>query len=252
MKKKDFKTSIQQKIDLPSHGIPYGDTIPESFNLRPLTVNETKMLYGSSNISSALDTVLEKCIDVEDFPVKKLLIGDKLYLVYQLRALTFGENYDITLKCPHCSKQVDVSFNLAEAEIDYATDDFEMYKNIGKLPVSGDEIVTKILTVGDYENIIERAQQIKSDYPDYEGDPFIPLSLAFQIYTINGDKLNIKKREQYASDMHAMDELYISEKITRVSVGPKAIQHIECPECEKDIAFQIRTSEEFFRPKINF
>lgn len=250
--KKDFKANIQEKINLPSRGIPYGDDIPESFTMKPMTLNETKIIYGSSNTMNALDSVLKKCINIEDFPVHKLLLGDKLYLAYQLRALTFGEMYNVSLFCPTCKKPVDVSFNLTQAEIDYAPDNFEMYKNIGKLPYSGDEIVTKVLTVGDYENLMERAEEIKREYPEYEGDPILPLSVAAQIYTINGEKRPSRLKEEYATNMHAMDEIYFSEKVQNIAIGPKVLQHIDCPECGRNLEFAINMGEQFFRPKLSF
>lgn len=252
-RKKDFKTSIQETVNLPSRGIAYDESlIPTTFNMRPMTVNETKIIYGSGDVMTALDTVLQNCIDVEDFPITKLLLGDKLYLSYQLRALTFGENYDIRVYCPTCKKAHDVTLDLTQIEIDYAPDDFQLTKNIGKLPVSGDEIVTKVLTVGDYENVTKRAKEIKDEYPDYQGDPFLPLAVAAQISTVNDRKMNSRQREEYATNMHAMDELYFSKKVQNVPIGPKPTQHVDCPECGKELNVTIRMGEDFFRPSINF
>lgn len=250
--KRDFKSTIIEKINLPSRGFPYGDSIPESFNIRPMTLNETKLLYGSSDTSTALDEIIKQCVDVEDFPVKKLLMGDKLYISYQIRILTFGEKYESAIYCPTCKKFVEASLDLSDIEINYAPEDFKTVKDIGNLPVSGDNIVTKTLTVGDFENVLDRAREIKKDYPDYQGDPLLPLTVAAQIVSINDKKMNSRSREEYAHKMHAMDEIYFSQMVDDTIIGPATEQHADCPECGKDLSTSIQVGEDFFRPKLKF
>ena len=52
--------------------------------------------------------------------------------------------------------------------------------------------------------------------------------------------------------MHAMDELYFSQKVQNIAIGPKPIQHVDCPECGKELEFSITMGEQFFRPKLSF
>lgn len=247
-----LEASLQELVNLPSRGIPYKGQIQSSFMMRPLTVNETKMFYGTGNVQGALDKVLGKVIDIEDFPVGELVMGDKLYLAYQLRALTFGENYDLPIHCQSCDKQSDVSFNLNEAEIDYADENYSMTTDIGKLPVCGDTVITKILRVKDYEKLFKRVKEITDQYPEYEGSPFVPLLIAAQISTINGEKKHSRELEEYANNMHAKDELYFTQKTNRASVGPKSVQHVECPNCGSKVPIQIVVGEDFFRPELKF
>lgn len=248
--KTNFTPTFMEKVSLPSRGIPYGDLIPEKFSIKPLSVKEIGVLYGSSAFSSALDKVLEMVVDVDEFPSKQLLLGDKLYLTYQLRAITFGENYDLSMRCPHCKKQVEPSFNLSTAEIDYAPEDLKVLFEIGPLPVSKDKLTLKLLRVGDYEKIFDRIQEIKKEYPDYEGDPYYMVMTSSQIHMVNGVKMPLIQKEQYTNDMHAMDELYMSQNSEVAPIGPRPNQSVECPECHKNITFQIRVAEDFFRPKL--
>lgn len=253
MKRADLQPTIQQRVNLPSKGLLYDESIPESFNMSPMTVNEIKMLYGYSNTGDALDHILSSVIDVEDFPVGDLLMGDKLYLAYQLRALTFGETYTVNEYCPTCKEVKECTFNLLDADIDYIPDDFEDPRSIGKLPMCGDELTLKLLRNKDFKTMLARVKEIREKFPDYDGDPLYAESIAFQIHTVNGKKMLSRDKEQYVLSMHAMDALYIDQKSGDVRIGPKATQKVKCPVCGEEIETSISvSSEDFFRPKLSF
>lgn len=248
-----IQATILESVKLPSKGIIY-DNIPESFSIRPMTVNELKMLYGSSNTFQALNKIIKSVIvDVEDFPVEDLISADKLYLAYMIRAITFTEEFKAQPYCPYCKDNVSVSINLLEdINIDYLPDDFENPRNIGKLPKSGDEIELKLLTNADFERIMNRAKEIKDKFPEYEGDPLYPITLGMQIYSINGKRVNPRDIEEYVLDMHAMDDLYINKKLGEVKVGPVMPIEVECPHCGTTLNVSINVSEDFFRPELDF
>lgn len=250
MSKADFQPVIQETIELPSKGLLNYD-IPNEFNIRPLTVNEMKMLYGSSNTINALDNIIKSVVNVPDFPVEKLHIGDKLYLAYRIRSVTFGEEYKVNVYCPTCNKRVDVSLNLMDADIDYLPEGFTDPREIGELPVSKDKISLKVMRGFDYEKVFKRAQEIKRNFPDFLGDPMYHLSLAAQIHSINGKVCkNPRETEEYILKLHARDDFYITKKVKEINCGPKPIQTVTCPDCGEPLSIAIEVGEDFFRPEL--
>lgn len=250
MSRADFKPVIQNTIDLPSKGL-LNPGLPAQFNIRPLTVNEMKMLYGSGNTMTVLDNIIKAVVDVPDFPVENLHLGDKLYLAYQIRAITYGEEYNVNVYCPSCDRRVDTSLNLSDAETDSLPEGFTDPRSIGSLPVCGDEIQLKVLRGSDYEKVYKRAQEVKKTYPDFIGDPMYHLSIAAQIYSINGKvQKNRAEMEEYVLKMHAKDDHFITKKVKEVSCGPRPIQQVECPHCGEKINISIEVGEEFFRPEL--
>lgn len=247
-----LKPTILETVELPSRGMIYHN-VPESFSIRPMTVNELKMLYGASNTMTALNKILKSVIDVEDFPIEDMIAADKLYLAYRLRAITFTPEYKAKVYCEYCKENVDVSVDLLnDIEIKYLPEGFENPRNIGKLPVSGDEIEIKLLTNKDFDKIINRSSEIRNKYPDYEGDPLYPITLGMQIATVNGKKMSSRDIEEYVLDMPAMDDLYINKKIGEVEVGPVLPVEVECPKCGHTVYVNVRLAEDFFRPELDF
>lgn len=250
--KMSMKPVLQEIVKLPSRGMIY-DNLPETFSIRPMTVNELKMLYGAGSTMNALNQIIESVVDVKNFPINDLISADKLYLAFLIRAITFGEMYKAKPYCSYCKKNIDVEFNLLnDIEIDYLPDNFENPRNIGKLPISGDEIELKLLTTGDFERIINRSKEIKKKFEEYVGDPIYPVTLASQIASVNGKKMGSRDLEEYVLDLHAMDDLYINKKVKEVKVGPKIPVEVSCPECGSTLYVNISVSEDFFRPELDF
>lgn len=252
MSRADLKPVIQELVNLPSRGLIYRK-IPKKFSIRPLTVNELKMLYGASNTMHVLDNIIQSVVDVEDFPVEELLAGDRMYLAYMIRAVTFGPEYTVKPYCSVCKDVKTIEFDLTkDIEIDYLPDDFKNPRSIGNLPVCGDEIEIKLLTGKDFERILNRSKEIRNKFPDYQGDPMYPVTLATQISSINGERLTSRDKEEYVLDLHAKDDIYITQKIKEVQCGPKMPIELECPDCGATLYARIELSEDFFRPELEF
>ncbi len=249
---KTSKYTIQETIKLPSRGLIYKG-IPESFSMRPMSVSELSMLYGGSNTMNALDDILASVISEENFPIEDLISADKVYLAYMLRAITFGEEYKAKVYCPKCKKTKDVSFSLIEdIKVNYLEDNFENPRNIGKLPICGDEVTLKLLTTKDITRVFNRAQEIREQFDDYKGEPIYPLMIASQIATVNGKKKQSRELEDYVMDLHAVDNLYIDKKISEVKVGPVTPVEVECPTCGGTLEVTVNIAEDFFRPQLEF
>lgn len=247
------KAIITDEVSLPSKGLLYGGRIPDTLTMRPMTVNELKILYGSASTMVALNSILKEVItNVKDFNVDELLLDDKYYLAYQLRIMTFGEMYDADVRCPHCGKEDHVQFNLSELKVNELPDDYVDPHSIGKLPKSGDVIETKLLRVGDFSKIIKRSTEIRKQFPDFEGEPTYHLSLAAQVATVNGEKKASRDMEQYILDMHAVDAMFLQKKLNELEFGLDVAVTHECKSCGEEMNLQLAIGEDFFRPELEF
>lgn len=243
---------ITDTVRLPSKGLLYNGEIPSTVTMRPMSVNELKMLYGSASTLTALNSVLREVITDTDINIEDMLLEDKYYLSYQLRILTFGEEYSTDLVCPYCKKQQKMSFNLSDLEVVDLPDDFSEPINIGRLPKSEDEIEIRLLRVRDSVHILQRVREILDKYPDFEGTPVLHLNLASSIARVNGSKKSSRDLEQYVLDMHALDAYYLQEHIAKIKFGLNPEVVCTCSNCGRDINMSIAIGEDFFRPSLGF
>jgi hypothetical protein len=95
--------------------------------LRPLTGQEEEWLAANPRIPAALAVthILTACLvrlddlTVTEELVRRLLVGDRDFLVLQLRRLTLGDDFQAVSACPFCNAKLDVSFKAREIPIEF-------------------------------------------------------------------------------------------------------------------------------------
>src|SRR6185503_10860391 len=94
--------------------------------LRPLTGREEEWLTRHAGMPSAhlATKLLSACfVRLEDVPVSseiidRLLVGDRDYLILQLRRMTLGDRFAAVFSCPACKRAMDVEFLAQEISIE--------------------------------------------------------------------------------------------------------------------------------------
>jgi hypothetical protein len=94
--------------------------------LRPLTGHEEEWLARHPGTPSALvvTRLLSNClVRIDDTPptsdlVRQLLVGDRDYLILQLRRLTLGDEFQAVLLCPACNAKMDVTVQAGDISVE--------------------------------------------------------------------------------------------------------------------------------------
>ena len=112
-------------VELPG-GLPCEDAPPiMEVELRPLTGWE-EWLTGHAGVPTALavTALLDACIvgadraDPRPRLARRLLAGDRDYLILQLRRLTLGDRVQAVLECPRCGSKMDVDFLAGDVPVE--------------------------------------------------------------------------------------------------------------------------------------
>lgn len=128
--------------------------------LRPLLGREEEWLAHAAHAPSAVRVtrLLSSClISLDGEPVttglvRKLLVGDRDYLMLQLRRLSVGDEVNAVLTCPACSAAMDVSFQASEV-----LEEWRSQKAWSHTIAAGDrEIRFRLPTGGDQEDLLGR------------------------------------------------------------------------------------------------
>lgn len=134
--------------------------------LRPLTGREEEWLTQHAGMASAhlATKLLSACfVRLEDVPVNsdiidKLLVGDRDYLILQLRRMTLGDRFAAVFSCPACTRAMDVEFLAQDILIEprlqntaaytWASDDAQRVVRY-RLPNGADQEAVADLRAGD-------------------------------------------------------------------------------------------------------
>lgn len=249
----EVRVPIREEYTLPSNGNLYGKGVSPNVVLRAMTTMDEKTRLSSSGLTSVVNLLNNCVVSPENFNANELKMFDIEFLLYKLRIVTYGNIYKVRAYCDHCGKFVDIDVDLDKLEVKTVPDDFDEPFDIGKLPVSGDKIECRILSIADSIEMAKESQKILNKYKDYEGDPSFVLSYKYMIYSVNGEILPDFKKQAYVENMHAMDLRYLDEVYGGMAndFGLDTLIDTECPICGNPLLFELPINDEFFRPKIS-
>lgn len=239
---------MEEMITLPSNGLFYDQDFPINLTIRSLTTNEEQLLYGSIT-ETVIDKILSNCIvEPANFPIDELIPADKTFILFKLRILSYGQEYNQTIFCPYCNHEGVAILDLDQLPCDELDEDKIKLPLKLTLPMSKDIIELKVLTEKDYKSIKERAQKVSKRLSLPFGQVEHKLRFAKQIKSINGEKVDSFLAEKYYGEMHVKDVKYIESALNSIKVGYQGVLETICPACERDILVPFEMTSEFLNP----
>jgi len=206
--------------------------------LRPLTGREEEWLAASPAPPSAIATtrLLSSCLvrlgDAKPSKqlVRRLLVGDRDYLILQVRRATFGDEFHGVLACPACGGKMDVSFDTRDVPVTFR-------------PQTVTNHSIQLDSAGRAERTVRFRLPCGADQEavlGYDTSEAAELLLDRCVLDSGGVPLSLDEREAIAN---AMDGL-----------APQIDLELDltCPECEKQFSAPFDTTAFFFSEmKIN-
>lgn len=112
-------------VSLPGGIVAPDGVVLRDLELRPLTGADEEWLAGSIGVPAAyaVSGLLASCIVSADGRAAgevagALLVGDRDYLMLELRRMTLGERLQAVVTCPACAKPMDIELGAAEVPVE--------------------------------------------------------------------------------------------------------------------------------------
>jgi len=199
---------------------------------------------GENNSNIIVNNILKSSI--RGINIDKLLIADKIYILFWLRANTYKDSgYKIDFKCLKCEKDANYSFTLDALQISYIKDDY-VDGTPFELPINKNKIILRYQTIGDVtdvENFKSKVQGNKLE--DYEDDI---LTLASKI-SVDERVMSLKQKYDYLISLDAGDYAAIESMDTEMEIGVSQVVNVKCSECGQLSYAGLSFRPEFFVPK---
>lgn len=241
---------ISERCNLPSKGIPYGNALGDSIELRAMTTVEERMRLSGENFWSTMSNVMNRCLVNSDFDVKNLVDFDFFAALVKLRTITYGNIYKTTSKCLSCEKTQTVDVDLDLVKVSELPDDFEEPIKIGPMPRSGDTLGIRFLRVFDHIDITNKVNDYRNKKQKTDlGSPEYTLEMEKMLVSVNGVELDSMAKKMYIENMTGMDSSYFHKQVEKLFYGVHRVGVTKCGEedCEGMIIYQIAPDEQFFR-----
>ena len=241
-----------QRVQVPSRGLLYGDKMPDGWvSLSPMTTrHEKRLLTVGRKRERVLDDILRDCLVDLAVPYEELLVGDKYFLLFALRNITYGPEYGFEIKCPECGaisrKEVEIPQGLKVKEL--TEDDLEPF--YVDLPLSKKRVGLRHFRVKDEQavNRFTHRELIRQGggQSDVSGEVYI-FRLALRIVSIDGEEVQGLPLA-FVEGLYGRDSLAIRQAVDAHECGLDLTLDLDCPRCGAMIRDTLPVSAEFFRP----
>lgn len=264
-----------EKVTLPSRGLYYDNLIPGGeVEVRPMGLDVEKILatarfaQGGKN----LDMMFKRCIKFpSDFDPVDLLVGDRTFLLYYIRGITFGNRYEFLFTCPNddCKETSTHVYDLNElartikpAKAELGKEPFRITLPMLSQRYNRDfwvkvrfmrgydmqaimqraAIKKKVVTVGPRNVGEKRRVQTTMEMPDE--------AVAQNLYLLtteilgSDDPMTIKK---VIEELHSGDSSKIREFLDSNTPGMESQIMVTCPKCSQETRMALPITDGFFR-----
>ena len=226
---------------LPSKGKFY----PGDLYIKKLSTIDIKNLstLTSDTIDGVVNGIIARC--VQGINVNDVLVGDKFWLIFYLRNLTYNDYpYSVKYHCEECGKMGIFKMQQKDLIVTYISDDF----NTNYKMDNGDEIEIGFPTVGNEVQCNQIIKEPDKYSPTGEVDEEL-LNVACHIKSINGEKKSIMRAYEYICNLDALSFTNFGNYMAEINFGIKPYIEIPC-DCTNKVIAALELKPEYFMPKI--
>lgn len=256
---------------LPSKGLYYGwpDGVVQ-VKAMGQTAEKVLATQRLAATGQSIDYLFKECCRFPNgFDPVDLLLGDRVYLLYFLRGITYGNLYEFSVTCPdaNCAVMSMHTYDLNElnstvipADPDLGPEPFKIH-----LPymsnMTGADVWVEIryLRAGDANAILSKRKNTKSIAKSTKRNPFDRKNKVEELdeaVTENLEKVIVSvlgstdtfKIKAFVQRLHAQDTSAIREWMKDNTPGIDSSIQIECPSCNQEFSIELPITDTFFRP----
>lgn len=243
---------IVEECTLPSQGKVYdeGSVNPDVILSSMTTQHEMLRLSATEESNRVMAEILDDCIESDlGISTYDLCLGDFQFLMFKLRIVTFGNDYELSTKCPFCGFNQTTTINLDDLEVLEYDESLEDLMKI-TLPVSGEEVTLALQTPRILDNINKKIREYHRKHKDGKENPQILYTILTSIVDIDGGGVNPALLETKIRNMSMADANAILNRIDLINnkIGVKLFTEEHCRLCTGTYTVPFRVTGEFFRP----
>lgn len=257
-----------EEVTLPSKGLYYDGAVPGGrVQVRPMGLFADKILATQRLAQSgkSLDWLFKKCVKFPgdgQFDPLNLLAGDRIFLLYYLRGITHGNEYEFIVKCTNedCGVATTSSYDLNNlsktiirpTELSGGEPFKVSLPYLSKAYNTDFWVKVRFLRGYDMQNMLTQKKIVRK----VGGGPVRSVDAVDETLEDNLNMLIVEamgstdrvKIKELVSRMHASDTAAIREFLKDNSPGIDTTITVNCSTCGTEMRMELPITEQFFRP----
>lgn len=245
-------TRIAEVFTLPSKGMIYEEEVNPEVMLSSMTTrHEMLRLSATEDSQKIMAQIIEDCLESDlGISVYDLCLGDFQYLMFMLRVVTFGNNYELRGRCPFCGFEQSTSINLDELEVKEYDDSLIDLMEI-TLPRTGSKVKLTLQTPRILDRINSKVKEYRRRHKDTDENPVILYNILSSIEEIDDEIPNAFTLEEWIKNLPLADTNALTNRIDLINskIGIDLSVEGNCKICGTAYQVPFRINQTFFRPR---
>lgn len=244
--------TIAEEFTLPSKGkvYPAEKKVNANIKLRSMTTEEEMRRLGHSPyVYKMFSDMIDEClIEKPNIKTYDMCLGDYQFLLYKLRTVTYGPDYNIQSICPLCGELNKITVNLDDLKIN--SYDESMNKSMEfELPVSKKLIKLKWQTPRMLDEI-EKLTREQNSQSSNAIESAVLFNVMYLIDTIDGVEYDDVKKENFVRKLPMRDTNSILQHAKKMmgKLGIDTTFTHTCESCNQEYSASLPITGEFFGP----
>lgn len=247
-------------VTLPSRGLLYGPDNPivpsvevpgGVLQMRKMRADESLRLGSQGgNPLEKIEAVVNACVQYpQGFSPQDLLLTDSLYLMLQLRTMTFGPDYEFTWRCRFCSSIEKGQANIVE-DLDQTVDDDLREPVELDLKDASVRVGARFLRIRDRQALVKHTRREKMRSVAADDDPdSAAYRIALMLVSRNGSPFrDVLEKQDFVSSLSAPDVIRFQRFMDDKESGVDLRVYTECSACSAPNEIALPFDADFFRP----
>lgn len=246
---------IVENLCLPSKGLIYEEEVNPEVELSSMkTKHEMLRLSATEESQKVMAQIVDDCI-VNDIGISSydLCLGDFQYLLYKLRVVTFGPEYELQARCPYCGFENTIILNIDELPIHEYDDSLADLLEF-TLPVTEQKVKLTMQTPRMLDRINTRVRENNKRRKNTSENATVLYTIIACLEEIDGEPIEAASIEQWVRELPLADSNAILYRIDEInnSLGIELDSLAKCNVCGADFIAPFRVNNSFFRPNPTF
>ena len=242
---------IVEKMVLPSKGLIYEEDVNPEIELSSMkTKHEMLRLSATEENHKVMSSIIDDCL-VSDLGISSydLCLGDFQYLLYKLRIVTFGPEYELECRCPYCGFESILNINLDELPVHEYDDSLVDLMEV-VLPVTKKKVKLTMQTPRMLDRINSRVREHNKRRKNTSENATVLYTLMACIEELDDEKTEPATLEKWLRDLPLADSNLLLYRIDEInnSLGIDLDSMETCKVCGSNFIVPFRVNNTFFRP----
>lgn len=240
-------------------GVTTASDVIKSVVLRPMTAGTRRKMLNrdtARNASKSLTSILMDCCDsiggspVNERDINNLVLGDRDYMLFEIRRLSLGNIINASTQCPKCEEKIEFQVDMGNVPIRRLEQGkhYELENTLPVFKVKNADI--KVEAICRFPNAVDQSAMLNLMKNDPLGANYLLYSKVMRKWSRDGQVVQGPYTQVFVDSMTVPEIEWFERAFADAQPGPDWAARIPCTSCDRPMILDLNDSDFLFKTQV--